>query len=370
VLTPVLLLLPLTLGFSPGVLASVLSTPLIGTVAAPIVCFVLAGTALWRRSALGTLAFVGLFSIANALIAPDKSYAAWGTCHNRADAYTALVSANLFAVDADPTLERTHLWFDEKATTAGGCPLTIAQIGYSLAGTGLPYMMNPFPMPSVTQITDDQLRRTVGDNLAIVTSASDTLRQFEQRALVSGWETILIASRWFSVRDSRFQVTLLKLHQSPEWARRIAQLPGDTIADWSREELRPILQINTYTSPRREVLQRGPAGELVFLPATPTDHLATPFVPVPASIDERALLVAATPDASRDVNCWMFVQDQRLNVLTDAPCGELSLAMDGTVVPLAADVAAVRVFFRSEKKTTMLLPKRLRISYHHGATAR
>src|SRR2546428_4419590 len=82
VLTPLLLLLPLALGFGPGSVAALSIPPLlIGTIVAPVVCFLLAGTALWTRSALGTLAFVGLFSIGNTLLAQDQSYSARGACH-------------------------------------------------------------------------------------------------------------------------------------------------------------------------------------------------------------------------------------------------------------------------------------------------
>jgi hypothetical protein len=369
VLTPVLLLLPLALGFGPSA-ASIPSTRLVQSTVAAIVCFVLAGTAVWTRSALGTLAFVSLFSIGNTLLADNHTYSARGACHDRADAYTALVSANLFVAAADPSLVRTRLWFDEAEPPAKGCPLTIGQVGYSLAGFGMTYLMNPFPMPSLAKIPDDVLRRAADDNLAIVTISPGAVRQFEQRALQTGLDALPIASRRFSVGDGGFEVTLLRLRESPEHAHRIAQLPGGTIADWSREKLRTILEINTYALPRREVLQYGSAGELVFSPATRADHLATPLVPVPASVDARALLVAAAPDATRDVNCTMFVQDQRLHVLAVAPCGDLSLAVDGTFVPLPADVTAVRIFFRGETKTTIMLPSRLRISYHHGATAR
>jgi hypothetical protein len=134
--------------------------------------------------------------------------------------------------------------------------------------------------------------------------------------------------------------------------------------------LTSVLAVNSYAVPSRAVVQPGADGELLFVPATPGDHLATPFFPVPASPTDRTLLVAAAPGAIRNVNCSLFIQDQALHVLGAAPCGDVPTAMDDTVISLPADVTSVRVFFQSTAQKTIVLPNRLRITYHHEGAAR
>jgi len=70
------------------------------------------------------------------------------------------------------------------------------------------------------------------------------------------------------------------------------------------------------------------------------------------------------------VNCTVFVQDQRLRVLANIDCGDQSSSMEETVVLLPPEVTAVRTFFASAERTAMVLPNRLRLSYHHGSFAR
>ena len=370
--TPLLLLLSLSVGLT-HYLYPLLSTSLPGALLGPAACFLVGGVAMWTPSAFRALAFAGFFAIGNALLA-NESYAAQGACHDGAEVYSAIVAANLFVAAADPDLVKTRLWFDETEGTATreNCPLAIAQIGYSLAGTGVPYLVNPFPMPAPAKIPDEILRfmGTSKLKMAIVSIAPGSVTAFKRRALEAGVDAVPEASRWFAARDARFEVTLLRLQQSREPALRIMQLPGAVIGDWNREILASLLGVNTYAVPRQQVLQRGAGGEWLFVPATPGDHLATAFVPVPASPDERALLVAAAPGATRDVNCTVFIQDQRLRVIGTAGCGEPSTSMDDTIVRLSPDVTSVRVFFQSPTQNTMVLPNRLRITYHHGAGAR
>ena len=377
VATPVLLLLPLALNITPvGVLG-----PL---VVLPTACFLCAAAALWTPPALRVVAFAGLCAFGNAwLLNGIDDYSALGRCHDGPEAYSTIVAVNQFVAEQDPALINTRLWFDESevSATRNGCPLTIAQIGYSLAGTGVPYLVNPFPMPPPENIPDDLLRLlgSIKSKIAIVSMSPRSVSEFERRVLDTDAEEPSMVSRQFRIGDARFDVTILQLRDAAGSPRRIAaqrakseawlRLPGATVADWSREQLATLLGVNTYAVPPRRVLQHGAGGRLLFVPATPDDHLATAFAPIPASTDPRALLIATAPDGGDDVNCTASIQDQALRVLATVPCGTPSASMVDSIVPLTPDVTAVRVFFLSPTQSTMVLPSRLRISYHHGAAA-
>jgi hypothetical protein len=367
VATPVFFVLPLSLGVHhafAGLLPFALSRLVL-----PAVCFLVAGAATWIPSALRVLAFVVLFAVGNAMLA-DQSYSIRG-CHDAVDAYSAIVAANRFVAESDPPLAKTFLWFDEPQATATSvnCPLTVAQVGYALGGTGIHYIVNPFPMPSPAKIPGGVLRTMMNynNNMAIVSIASGTVEAFERRAQEVGVDAVPFAARQFAVRDARFELTLLHLQRSREADRRIRRLPGVVIKDWSRDTLAPLLLVYTYAAPRRDVIQRGAGGDLLFVPATPADHVATAFFPVPVSSEPRVLLVAAEPGASKNVNCVVSVQDQSLRLLDTVPCGDPSASMEDTIISLPADVTSVRIFFHSATQQPMVLPGRLRISYSTGA---
>jgi hypothetical protein len=242
------------------------------------------------------------------------------------------------------------------------------QVGYSLAGAGVPYLMNPFPMPATAAIPDTVFQ-SLGQqklNTVIVSSSTDTLTAFERRAVEGGVEFNPISSRAFDIDGARIDVTILNILPSRERVRRAASLPGAVIADWTRETLSPLLTSNTYAVPPRDVMQRGASGERIFVPGTPMDHLATEFLPVPQSSDGRLLIVAAAPDATRDVNCTVLLQDQRFRGIGSVNCGDVSTAMKDQLIPLAADVTSIRVYFQGRAQEPIVLPGRLRISYHHG----
>jgi len=369
VATPVFFVLPLSLGLEQS-FATVWPLASTGLVA-PAVCFLGAGAAMWIPSAVRVLTFVVLFAVGNATLATE-SYFIRG-CHDTVDAYSAIVAANLFVTESDPPLARTFLWFEEPQATATSvnCPLTVTEIGYSLAGTGIHYIVNPFPMPTPGKIPAEVLRTVAGykSNMAIVSIGPASVEAFERRAHEVDVDAVPFKSRQFAVRGARFDVTLLHLQPSRDPVRQIMRLPGVVIGDWSRDAFAPLLAVHTYAVPRRQVIKRGAGGELLFVPATPADHVATGFFPVPVSSQPRALLVAAEPGASKSVNCSVFVQDQSLRVLGTVPCGDSSTSMEGTVISLPADVTSVRVFFQSTTQQTIVLPSRLRVSYHTGVAA-
>jgi hypothetical protein len=368
VVTPLIFVLPLSLNLGPWFIA-LLPTALAGDLLAPAICFLAAAAAMWLPSAQRTLAFVALFAVGNTMLARD-GYAIRG-CHDASEAYSAIVAANAFMTEVDPALDKPRLWFDEDqaAATRVGCPLTVAQIGYALAGTGIRYLVNPFPMPKAARIPDDILRLVAGIklDLVIVSMVPGTVEAFEERAVNAGVDAIPFASRDFAVREAKFRLTFLHLLPNRERALRISQLPGAVIGDWSRATLTSLLGVNTYAVPRQQVVQSGAGGEVLFVPATPNDHLATAFFPLPPSTTSRTLLVTAAPGAAGNVNCALFIQDQGMRVLGSAPCGDASAAMQDTVISLPADVTSLRVFFQSSSQKTVVLPNRLRLSYHQGA---
>ena len=144
--------------------------------------------------------------------------------------------------------------------------------------------------------------------------------------------------------------------------RRLAALPGVTIAEWTT--LERSLEQNAYGDRQSSLLKRDGDGALVFTPQTPQDHVATPFVLLDGAAASRAIQVVATVNSTADAPCFACLQDQGLNIL--AP-----LRLDGagerrTVVVVSPQVTHVRVMFRSPDREPQQLPTRICIIDHKG----
>jgi hypothetical protein len=340
----------------------------------PIVCFLAAAGTLWLPKRFRALGFVAAFGVGNSLATEvPTEYSTLAGCHTGAAAYEAVVGAGKFLTTADPALTKTRIWFDEvdSTSTREGCEIRISYVGYALAGMGVPYLVNPFPMPPAARLPADAFRQTASQKLtvAVLSSSPDALSEFNQNALASDVETTSIESRRFSVHDATFEITLLRLQPSQDLARRIALLPGGVVKDWTGDELEAQLEIYTYATPAQPVIRRS-AAELLFVPATIQDHLALPFIGIPPRPEPRALLIAAASDHIQQGNCRVFVQDQRFQLLGEVACGEPSSTMQNTVIRLQRDVTSIRLYFQSPDLKPMVLPWRLRLAEHHGAAAK
>jgi hypothetical protein len=341
-------------------------------VVAPLVLFVIAGMLAvipWRWS---VAAFAVIFGAANALSArtPD-AYSAWGRCHISADTYRLIVGSAKFVTTIEPQLSEALLWFDEQeiARTSRNCPIQLARVGYSLAGAGVPYIAPPFPMPPAARLQASTLSNAAADNSIVVIPWEHraTVSTFLEATQRAGIQAVEAGSRQFTVGGTPVHLTVLRLHIDPERIRRVATSPGRDLADWNADDLVRQLAVNTYAVPRREVLQRGSAGEPLFVPATPQDHLAAAFFEVPRSAEPRTLVIDSTAGRRPPVQCVIFVQDQELRPLGHAECGDAAAGQ--TLVERPATVTRVRIYFQGRGSDPVVLPQRLTISEHAGSAA-
>ncbi len=111
-------------------------------------------------------------------------------------------------------------------------------------------------------------------------------------------------------------------------------------------------------------MQKRANGDILFVPSSPRDHLALPFVAVPATDRDRALRVSFEPGTSLPAHCVAYLQDQDFHNIGGLRCGEPEAHEREFLVLVPRGVASVRLYFLSPLKKTMVLPRQLRISLH------
>jgi hypothetical protein len=364
---PFALLVPLMFGWGPSLVVAIGHSALMRSA----VFFVAAAAVLMIRIPLRAALFIGLFTIGNVL-ATDQwpFYSIYAPCHTVASSYSVVVSAGNFLFDIDPTLNETRLWFDESETaqTSDGCSFGTAQIGYALAGMGVPYLATPFPMPPLSKVPDAAFTASSTSELfvAVVAKNPQAPQAFQERARAAGVTVSPRTARGFSFAGGTFQVTVMKFGEDVERVRKVARLPGGVLAKWEDDSLRKQFEVNSYASPRKTILESDGRSQLRFVPATVQDHLALPFVEVPAAEDSRQLVVRTSRDSAIEVNCTAFVQDQQMRVFGTVKCGEPDSAVHESLIAVPADVTSLRIYFLSNDLRPMVLPRRVELDYHHG----
>ena len=136
--------------------------------------------------------------------------------------------------------------------------------------------------------------------------------------------------------------------------------PPGQLLEWTDVDLEKNMSRIGYGSTPKNILTRGSDGGLVFTPETPQDHIATPFIELPAHSGDRSVDLSLDMTIAGGESCVANLQDQAYNVLATVPCQTAGKQQTTATVP--ASVQGVRVYFQSATKQAMRLPTHMRLS--------
>jgi hypothetical protein len=139
-----------------------------------------------------------------------------------------------------------------------------------------------------------------------------------------------------------------------------ANTPPGQLLDWSDVDLEKNMSRIGYGAKPGNILARGSDGGLVFNPETPKDHIATPFVDLPAHSGDRSLELSLDMKIAGGESCVAILQDQAYNVLATLPCQ--TAGAHQTSAKVSSPVKSVRVYFQSAARQPIPLPTRMRLS--------
>jgi hypothetical protein len=214
VLTPGILMLPLALGLQSLPQPWIVSANALGAAIPGFLTFVMAIGALWTPRRVRTIAFIALYACANALSGPSR-YAVGNLCRPSEDFHAAIVSVNRLVAATDPKFLYTRLWFQESDSIPVGshCTLRVSDVGYAVAGLGVPYLVSPFPMPPVEAIPTavfEGLAR--GDlKLLVVSGRTETEKLLEHHLDGRGIDYVVGTRQQLPVLEGSIHVTLADL---------------------------------------------------------------------------------------------------------------------------------------------------------------
>jgi hypothetical protein len=145
---------------------------------------------------------------------------------------------------------------------------------------------------------------------------------------------------------------------------KLTATPGVTLGEWSSEKLENELGQMQYGTPRAPLLRRSSRDALMFVPSTPQDHVALPFVAVKGMASDCTMEVVARNSSVSEGPCTATLQDQELNSLATLKC-------DGAGVhrafgSITQNVEKVRVVFVNPNGRPMDLPDTIAVVDHSG----
>jgi hypothetical protein len=189
---PLLFAAPLIFAFHAWIPTNLADLHAVGIAVPGAALFALALAALALPRRLCATAFVLLISLGNSASAVAwERYSQKNGCRLGRELSAAIVDLNQFLVASDATLHKTALWFPQGETLLVGpsCTLNVEYLGYSLGGSGVPYIVgNPRPMPHPRDIPAPLLHDYAerGTRIAILTGDPQARESFERRAAEVG----------------------------------------------------------------------------------------------------------------------------------------------------------------------------------------
>jgi len=216
----------------------------------------------------------------------------------------------------------------------------------------VPYVTNPWPMPSVEKVPDSAVQAMANDSgiLAIISSRPDWLAVWNARLEGLGLAYREVSRHRVSLPASAVTVVALEIVQKAP--------PGVTFS-------KPVYavtaqttpQVNIYGSREGKLIER--TGMRVFNPDNVSDHISYPFVdvPPPAAGLWAQLTVEFPPAASNEPSCKLSVQDRSFTSLASIPCESRT-----RVIKLPPKISALRVYLTDPRERSFVLPQRIEIA--------
>jgi hypothetical protein len=302
------------------------------------------------------IALLAVFAFANRLVAADPiSYFARDPCQLRAQYYAAIVEGATWLGTLDPTYTRVRTWFEQKeeTTPAAGCVVGIGTMSGAMTTMAfVPYVTNPFPMPSVEDVPEDAVRALGGSEsiLAIITNTPAHLEEWNRRLGRMDLEHREVASHRVPLLASGFSIYAWEIRQKPPTQSMFGE-PILVVTERTPQ------QVHVYGTPKGEVVSEG--DRMVFDPTDERDHLAWEFAMFPATATDRwaQITIEFPPSATNPASCRVGVQNPGLTTLAAIPCTA------GTrYVKLPTGTEGLRVYLTDATRAPMVVPRRIEVA--------
>ena len=261
----------------------------------------------------------------------------------------------------DPTYSRIATWYDINETfeLVPGCPTSMADIGGSVTTmVFVPYVTQPWPMPSAEKIPDQALidlanRRGV---LAIMSGKAENIATFEKRLV-----RLQLAShelpRPAGSAGMRFPLSLFELS---------VEAPSDVtfttpVLRLASTDLEARAEQNYYGVPLKGSLRQEASG-LWFTPTDSRDHVAYAMTPIQSGQENRWVRIRLRASPAVPDPCRLSIQRETLEVLGVTRCAPGSGTMEDTYLKLPVDAKALRIVIQSTQLQRIRLPNEVEVT--------
>jgi hypothetical protein len=301
-----------------------------------------------------TIAFVALFGLGNSVLArgPDRYYAS-DPCKIQPAVYTAIVDAALWLGALDPTFTHVRTWYDEheEIEPRTGCTVGMARVAGSVTQMAfVPYVTTPFPMPGIDQVPDNAVRQLASNDslFAVISGRPELLERWRRRLEGLGLSYQEVARHRVPLLGSGFDVHAWRIADHPPTDAAF----GASITTITRDTTR---EINVYGTPRARLSIDG--DRLEFQPTDARDHVAYPFVPLPARASDSWARVVVDAVVAPASSCRLIVQAQDFTTLATLGCESATRYVR---VPSAS--RGIRVYLTDTTRNAFVLPRTIDVA--------
>jgi len=297
--------------------------------------------------------FVVVFALGNSLVTRADRYSANDACKIQPAIYQGIVDGATWIGSLDPTYTRVRTWFDEseQMEMGAGCEVGVGRLASSITAMSfVPYVTPPFPMPAIDAVPEPAVRSLVNEDLifAVISTRADALEGWTRRLDAMGLAHQEFASHTVPLLGPTFTMHAWRITEHAPHDISFAA-PLVTITKDTKPEL------NVYGTPKGRIRVDG--DRLEVQPTDARDHVAYPFVQLPAHDARSWARVVVEGPTTTLPSCRLTVQDQDFKTLAALGC---SSATRYVRVPQTA--RGIRVSLADTKQQAFLLPRRIEVA--------
>lgn len=338
-------------------LQSMLTPAVMSSVALVSGAVYVSGFVAWLlRPTAATLAvLLSFYAGANRIGAANvlSDYVSGDPCKTQREVYLAIVDAATWIGSVDPSYARVRVWYPENDTMdiGSGCRTGVGLMGGSIANMAfVQYVVNPFPMPDVRDIPDEDVAAlSAGEYLlTIITESQRNVEAWSTRLAQMGLLHREVGRHEVRIRNASFRLHAWVVQQ-PAPKDTVFTDPLITVTDRTRPE------VNTYGFRKGEIAEED--RHVVFRPTDERDHLAYAMTDVTTISDRLWARLEVEGDVANAVSCRVAVQDRNLDTLVTAPC---QTATKYFVLP--TQVTGLRVVTADGRGRPFTLPRRVTVT--------
>lgn len=206
-------------------------------------------------------------------------------------------------------------------------------------------------MPSLDSVPDAAIQSVVASNalLTIITAKQENLNAWSRRLKRMDLEYEEVANRRVSLLASEFSIHAWEIRQKAPTVD--FEPPIIAVTDQTTRE------VNVYGTPKGTVVNER--DRVVFRPTDSRDHVAYPFVKLPARRHNAWARVTAQlpPSITNAPSCQLVIQDPSYNVLATIRC-ETSTGY----LLLSDQTSALRVLLFDPTRKPIVFPHRIEVA--------